>query len=182
MTTKNTSTKLLLILSLFIAVVTSCSEKIPFTSKVKTSYDLNDKELRELQFELVNDIVLVKGKSENSSTLENGEIIVSENNSQDKVIFKTGIKGIFVKSIDSTRIAISFEKDDEHYLTFGAKNNTGIYVLQANEWTTQGKGKITYAGEQYICNQEASKAYVTIKLRKSNRSTTNQRLATGRKI
>jgi hypothetical protein len=172
----------LTVLVFSLTAINSCTEKIPFTSKVKKDYNLKDNQLRELQFQLVNDIVLTKSTSENTSTLENGEIIVSESSSQDKVIFKAGIKGVFVKSIDSTKIAISFEKDDEHYLTFGAKNNTGIYVLTADEWTPQGKGKITYGGDLFISSPESNKAYVTIKLRKSNRNITNQRLATGRKI
>lgn len=176
-----------IILSSIIAIavsfsIISCTEKVPFSSKVKKDYNLKDAEMRELQFQLVNDIVLTKSTSENTSVLANGEIVVSESNSQDKVIFKTGIKGVFVKSIDSTKIAVSFEKDDDHYLVFGAKNNSGIYMLNADEWTTQGRGKITYNGNLYYSSPESNKAYITVKLRRSNRNTTNQRLATGRKI
>lgn len=162
--------------------ISSCSEKVAFSTKVKTDYNLKESDLKDLQFQLVNDIVLTKSTSENTSILENGEIVVSENNSQDKVIFKSGIKGVFVKSIDSTKIAISFEKDDNHFIVFGTKNNTGIYVLQADEWTTQGRGKINYNGVVYYSSSESNKAYVTVKLRRSNRNITNQRLATGRKI
>ncbi len=160
----------------------SCSEKVAFTTKVKIDYNLKDSDLKELQFQLVNDIVLTKSTSENTSVLANGEIVVSESNSQDKVIFKSGIKGLFVKSIDSTKIAISFEKDDNHFLVFEAKNNTGIYVLQADKWTTQGRGQVNYNGAVFYSSAESNKAYVTVKLRKSNRNTTNQRLVTGRKI
>jgi ABC-type uncharacterized transport system auxiliary subunit len=169
------------VVALMIFVVVGCAEKVPYSSKVRDDYSLTDKELRELQFHLVNDIVLTKSTKENTTILANGEIVVSESKSEDKVIFKSGIKGVFVKSIED-KIAISFEKDDEHYLLFGTKENRNMFTLHANEWIAQGRGKITYFGETYYCSAESAKAYVTVKLRKSNRNSVNQRLAKGRKI
>jgi hypothetical protein len=169
---------LVALVALFFA---ACAEKAPYSSKIRDDYKLTDKELRELQFHLVNDIVLTKSTKENTTILANGEIVVSESKSEDKVIFKSGTKGIFVKSLDD-KIAISFEKDDEHYLLFGTKDNRNIFTLHANDWIAQGRGKITYFGETYYCSAESAKAYVTVKLRKSNRNSVNQRLAKGRKI
>jgi ABC-type uncharacterized transport system auxiliary subunit len=170
-----------LVVIILAAMMYACAERVPYTNKLKEDYKLSDKELRELQFELVNDIVLTKSTKENTTVLANGEIVISESNSEDKVIFKSGIKGVFVKTIDD-RIAISFEKDDEHFLLFGAKDNRSFFTLHANEWVAQGKGKISYFGETYYCSAESSKAYVIVKLRKSNRNSVNQRLVQGRKI
>jgi len=167
---------------LFLGMLNACKQQIPYTKKVEKDYKLENENLRELQFYLVGDIVLTKGSSEDDSRLEDGDILISEQQNLDKVIFKTGTQGLFVKKIGDNKIAFSFEKSDDYFLVFGATTVKGTYKLQASEWTSSGRGKIEYGGEEYFVSKASKTTYITIKVKKSKKYNTNQRIASGRKV
>lgn len=170
-----------IVLLVFIGL-NSCKQQLPYTNEIKTQYGLDDDKLRSLQYHLVGDIVLTKGSSQNNNQLDKGEIVINESQNLDKVIFRAGTQGLFVKQIDENNIAISFEKSDEFYLVFGATSVKGLYKLKAESWDTSGKGKLKYNGEEYVSSRASSESYITVRVKKSSQYNSSQRVAKGRKV
>lgn len=174
--------------NIFLAIVAlviglnSCKQQIPYTNEVKSQYGLEDENLKSLQYHLMGDIVLTKGSSINNNQLDKGEILVNESQNLDKVIFRTGTQGLYVKEIGENKIAISFEKSDDYYLVFGATSVKGLYKFQATSWDTSGRGKLKYNGEDYVSSRASADAYITVKVKKSSQYNSSQRIAKGRKV
>ncbi len=173
---------IIIIIAALLIGVNSCKKQIPYTNQVKSQYGLEDESLKSLQYHLMGDIVLTKGSSINNNQLDKGEILVNESQNLDKVIFRTGTQGLFVKQIDENKIAISFEKSDDYYLVFGATSEKGLYKFQASSWDASGRGKIKYNGEDYISSSASANAYITVKVKKSSQYNSSQRVAKGRKV
>ncbi len=170
------------LVAILIFGLVGCKQQIPYTNEVKTQYGIDTENLRSLQYHLVGDIVLTKSSSINNNQLDKGEILVNESQSMDKVIFRAGTQGLFVKEIDENRIAISFEKSDDYYLEFGATSIRGLYKFQAASWDNSGRGKLMYNGEQFVSSRASADAYITVKVRKSSQLNSSQRIAKGRKV
>lgn len=172
---------IVIVVSIFLGF-NSCKQQIPYTNEVKAQYGLDDEKLRSLQYHLVGDIVLTKGSSQNNNQLDKGEIVVNESQNLDKVIFRAGTQGLFVKEIDENNIAVSFEKSDDYYLVFGSTSVKGLYKLKAESWDTSGRGTLKYNGEEYISSRASADAYITVKVKKSSQYNSSQRVAKGRKV
>ena len=174
---KNVLFALIIILSF-----TSCKQKISYTREIQKKYNLTESELGKLQYYLVNDIVLYNGSKDGNTTLEDGEIVINEEETTDKIIFRSGTKGILEKSISPTKIAIRFENGDGKVLIFGASSMKGRYTLQAEKWNPNGRGKIKYGGEYYHTSKGSKTAYIAVKLRKYKDSDNSQRVVKGKKL
>ena len=173
--------KLVMVLMVLVGMI-SCKQQIPFTNEVRTQYGLDAEKLPSLQYHLVGDIVLTKGSSVNNNQLGKGEILVNESQNLDKVIFRTGTQGLFVREINENQIAISFEKSDDFYLVFHSTSIKGLYKFTADSWDTSGRGKLNYGGEEYLSTRAAAEAYITVKVKKSSQFNSSQRIAKGRKL
>jgi hypothetical protein len=173
----------LTLLTLVLAgMLNSCKIEIPYTKSVETKYDLDDTKLKGLEFYIMGSIVLSKRESKDDTQLADGGIVVSASQNTDQVIFREGTAGLFVKQMPGNKIAVSFEKDDNHYLVFGSTSEKGIYKLQIDQPNSKGGGKVKYNGEDYDVTRASLDAYITVKLKKSNKNSTNQRVAGGRKV
>lgn len=161
---------------------TACKQRIPYTKEVQKKYNLTETELTKLQFRLVNDIVLSRGSKQDISHLDDGDILISESSNLDKIIFKSGTHGVFVKFIGENKIAVAFEPGDDMYLEFGAISERGVYKLQADDWSNSGRGTLKYGGETYTCSSLSSRAYIMVRVKKSRNYNSNQRIVGGRKI
>jgi hypothetical protein len=173
---------IIIVIAILLIGASSCKQQIPYTNEVKMQYGLDDENLKSLQYHLVGDIVLTKGSSVNNNQLDKGEILVNESQNLDKVIFRAGTQGLFVKEIDDSKIAISFEKSDDFYLVFGATSVKGLYKFQASSWDNSGRGKLKYNGEDYVSSRASADAYITVKVKKSSQYNSSQRVAKGRKV
>ncbi len=176
--------KVIFISILFVLTISSCAKKIPYSHEVEEKYGLTDKTLKHLQFYLVHDIILNSLDDSNSKDTEldeNGNIVVKEEVNKDRILIKSGTRGVFVKRINPNQIAISFETDDK-YLIFGATSQRGKYIIQAEEWKPSGEGVVTYGGKKYKLSKTSSVSYVTVKLKKIKKMNSSQRIAKGRKV
>lgn len=175
---------LLIILAITFATV-SCAKKIPYSKEVESTYGITEKNMSQLQFYLVNDIVLVSddSQSNNSTDLDAyGHIIVKEKSSMDRIIIKAGTRGVFEGVKGGNNIAISFETGEDRNLTFGASTSRGKYIIQALEWNSDGSGVVEYAKRKYKLSKTSNGAYITVKLKKTKQLNSSSRIAKGRKV
>ena len=92
--------KSLLILFTVALSLGACKQKISYTRDVLKRYHLTESEIDKLQYYLMNDVIIFNASKDGSSTsLVDGEIVVNEEQSTDKIIFRSGTKGILEKSI-----------------------------------------------------------------------------------
>jgi hypothetical protein len=144
---------------------------------------LTESEIDKLQYYLTNDVVIYNASTEGSNTsLVDGEIVVNEEKSTDKIIFRSGTKGILEKSISENKISIRFENGEGKTLIFGSSSMKGRYSLQAEKWSTNGQGQITYGGEKYFTSKYSKNAYIQIKLRRNSDKSNSQRVVKGKKL
>ncbi len=177
--------KKVLINSLIVALgLLSCAKNIPYSHEVESKYGLTESTLKHLQFYLVHDVILNSIDDNNSKDTEldeNGNIVVKEEVNKDRILIKSGTRGVFVKRMNPNQIAVSFETDDK-YLIFGATTQRGKYIIQADEWNPSGEGIVTYGGKKYKLSKTSSVAYVTVKLKKIKKMNASQHIAKGRKV
>jgi hypothetical protein len=161
----------------------ACKQKISYTRDVLKRYHLTESEIDKLQYYLTNDVVIYNASTEGSNTsLVDGEIVVNEEKSTDKIIFRSGTKGILEKSISENKIAIRFENGEGKTLIFGSSSMKGRYSLQAEKWNPNGQGQITYGGEKYFTSKYSKNAYIQIKLRRNSDKSNSQRVVKGKKL
>jgi hypothetical protein len=87
----------------------ACKQKIAYTGDVLKRYNLTESEIDKLQYYLTNDVIIYNASTEGSNTsLVDGEIVINEEQSTDKIIFRSGTKGILEKSISLDNIDFWF--------------------------------------------------------------------------
>ena len=175
--------KSLLILFTVTLSLGACKQKISYTRDVLKRYHLTESEIDKLQYYLMNDVIIFNASKDASSTsLVDGEIVVNEEQSTDKIIFRSGTKGILEKSISENKIAIRYENGEGKTLIFGSSSMKGRYSLQAEKWNPNGQGQITYGGEKYVTSKYCKNAYIQIKLRRNSDKSNSQRVVKGKKL
>lgn len=162
--------------------ITSCKQKISYTKDLQTRYKFTDAELGKLQFYLEGDVVLYAASKDGNTTLHEGDILVNEAQSVDKIIFRTGTRGVFEKLVGTDKIAIRFEEGEDRFLVFGATSPKARYTLQAQEWQDNGRGVIKYGDKQYLTSKNSAASYLIVKVKKSNQYDSSQRVVKGKKL
>lgn len=144
-----------------------CSPQLsPFTQALVQDFQFDDEALSQIQFYLSDDIVLHRELRQGESTIDQGRISIKNGRRMEEIIFREGTPGVFVFSPGNQRLAISFERNANHYLIFGPvktdrryKGREGIYRLFAKRWEDD-YGIISYGDKEYYT--PARSAYVTL--------------------
>lgn len=159
----------------------SCKNLVPYSDALKTKYSLTDEQMKHLQF-YVSDPITLQRKITSGATTEvtSGKVRVINGEKVEEIIIPSGTPGVLVRN-DAGKLEISFEKNDDHYLRFGANpDRYQSFVLLASEW--KGKiGNVTYAGQKYYTSPESTEAVLLIDLRKIENNQKEERVAKGRK-
>ncbi len=167
------------IMLIAITLLSSCAAKQPFTSKVREKYNMTDEILSKIQFYTSEDIVLYRADSESGIEIENGELVISSDKTEDRIVIQRGTKGIFEKSYNKNKIAVRFEIGEGRFLIFGGEGNYGgRYQLMAEEWVNK-HGRITYSGEKYLVTPASGSSYLLFKLKKLNKYKKESRVVGG---
>lgn len=164
------------------ASLTGCKQKISYTKDLQTRYHFTDAELGKLQFYLEGDVILYAASKDGNTTLHDGDILISEAESVDKIIFRSGTQGVFEKLVGDNKIAIRFEEGEGRYLVFGSTTPKGRYTLQAQEWKPNGRGVINYGDKKYLTSKTSSSAFLIVKVKKSKNYESSQRVVKGKKL
>jgi hypothetical protein len=170
----------LMVISLFFA---SCATRIPFTQAIKEQYQLNEEDMKKIQFYASSDIVLQRGEvTDKSVGTDQGKLKVTDGKSVEEVLIRAGTPGVVEKVIDANRVAVSFENKEGAFIIFGDPyDKKGRYTLLAADWENN-RGKLEYMGKTYYAAQGTSNVYLTFYLQKLNKYKKQQHVATGKKL
>ncbi len=175
------NTRIYLLFILF-ATLTSCASRIPFTQAVRENYQLNENELKQLQFYVSHDITLSRVENdEKSKSTTDGKLIIKSGQEFNQILIKAGTPGIVEKVIDDKRIAVSFESPDKIIVFGDPYDRKGNYTLLAADWKNN-KGVLKYGENEYFVNQGAANIYLMFKMSRLNQIKKEVRIAKGRKL
>lgn len=177
---KNLEGKILGLVAIVI-LFASCSPKIPLTNELRKKYGIKDQHLSSLQFYNSAPIQLYRVSSDGANKIVDGELVITSDREEDRVLIPEGTPGLYEKSVGTNKIAVSFEVGDGRFLIFGPQGKAGRYLLQAEEWIKQN-GKLTYAGQTYYASPASANAYLLLKQKKLTRYKKSERIAKGRKL
>jgi hypothetical protein len=172
----------IIIAAIAMVTMSSCKNLVPYSDAVKTKYNLNDDQLKHIQFYLSDPIVLQHKVVDGTSTqVSGGKIKIINGEKVEEIIIPSGTPGVLVRN-DAGKLEVSFEKGDDHFLRFGANpSRYETYVLLASDW--KGKiGTVTYAGNKYYTSPGSADALLLIDVRKIANYQKNERVAKGRKV
>jgi hypothetical protein len=120
-----------LVLSVISVVAVSCSNKVPYTTYLANKYQFTENDLKKIQFYTSEDIILNTTESSSNVGTQNGEVVISSNNSQDQIVIKRGTEGVLEKQIGTDKVSISFEVGEGKFLIFGTTGQREPFKLQA---------------------------------------------------
>lgn len=164
---------LFLILSLLFA---SCASKRPLTSELYSR--LSEEQIKHVQFYNSEDIVLIKQKQVDNTFVNNGKVILLDDDKTEKVIIKRNTKCVISKKINDNQSTFCFEFGDGKKLLFGTTNN-GPYYLMAENWK-EGVGTLQYANKTYTT--ESGSVSLLVKMKHLRKLEKRYRVAKGVKV
>lgn len=172
-----------MILMAGLALLASCSPKIPFTQSIREKNQLTPDELRRIQFYLSDPVTLRRGEEEGAKkSTDQGTLVIEKGRSLDQVSFRANTPGAVESVVDQSTLKVAFEDGPENYLVFGSsRNRSGYYSLQAFTWEN-GRGKINYGGKTWYTNTGSDQAILMFKMKSVRKIRVNDKVAKGKKV
>lgn len=160
-----------------------CAVRVPFTNEVIEKYDLTETSLKQIQFYTSEYIVLEAKNSTGNQYVVDGKIVDSQNNKNYRVIIQPQTKCVMEKRDDNGEIYIRFEQGKDKFLKFAVRknDNLGRYYLVA-DYTDKNKGKVSYENKTYYINSSSGNAYLTVSVRKLNKTYGKNKYVKGMKV
>lgn len=175
--------KKLILMLVPILFLSACKTLVPFTDDLKTQNNWKEGELKQIQFYLSTSITLNRQLTNSATAIVSGKIKTVDGKKVEEIIIKQGTPGILTELPDSKRMAVSFEIDDSHYLTFGSyENRGGRYYLMLREFKKDKYAKVSYVDNEYFISPESLNAFLQINMKKILKEDRKQRVAGGRKL
>lgn len=177
--------KLFILLIIALVGFNSCNSGLkPFTQDLYYENDWSDEDLERIQFYLSDDIILRRGVTEGSTTIDSGKIKTIKGEKIEEVKIKKGTPGVFLFRPKDDLFAVSFDSGDKSYLIFGpSEKNNGEYTLRAAEWDkSKGQGEVTYNGKKYYTPTESAYSILMVNLKKAGSTDIKSKTAKGRTI
>ena len=164
-------------------VLFSCGTKVPVTNELKEQYELNEKNMKIVQFYTSQTIILQRSKTSGSQGASDGKLVTSKNSEQDRIIIPSNTKCIFDSYEKNGEVLIRFELGVGKTIKFAVRQgqSSGKYYLVAN-WKPDVGGEILYGNETYFVTQESGSAYLMVVLKKLNKSKRKDRVVKGLKV
>ncbi len=161
----------------------SCSPRLtPLSDEVIKDYKLGPAELQKIQFYTSQDIVLSRRAETGDLSIRSGKIKVIDGEKVEQVVIPARTPGVFVTSPKNDRIAVSFEKDNQHFLVFGPNPRKGNqYTLLGKEWKRKG-GKITYGASTWWTPVESSFTTLMVDMSKARKVKVKSHRVKGRTL
>lgn len=172
----------ILIFATALLFMSSCTSLTPFTQEIYSDLNLDNEEIKSVQFYLSQDIVLYKDIATDEARIEDGKIKLKERHKSSEIVIKSGTPGVVIFLPKENRFAVSFENDDKKFLVFGPnQRNHDRYTLLGREWGNQF-GKVTYGGEVYTTSLHNSMAALMVNVNKIQNHTVKRKQLNGRKV
>lgn len=171
-----------LILLLIPFAISSCKNLIPYTDAISKRNNWSESEVKRIQFYTSDAIVLQRQITEGSTDIVQGKIKTVNGKKVDEIIIRAKTPGILTEMPKQQKMLISFEVDNDHYLSFGVNPNFGSkYTLLASSW--DGRiGNITYNNREYKAAPGSADVFLMVDSRKIMKEDINSRVAKGRKV
>lgn len=162
----------------------SCGTKVPLNNQLKEDYNLNETNMKKVQFYTSQIIYLERSKSTGSQgTSADGTLVTSKSSEQDRIIIPASTKCIFESFGPNGEVILRFETGVGKTLKFGvrATQTNGKYYLFA-DWQTDKGGELKYGNETYYATTESGSAYLMVVLKKLNKTRRKDRVVKGMKV
>ena len=174
--------KLVTFLSLGL-ILFSCGTKVPVTNELKEQYNLNEKNMKIVQFYTSQTIILQRSRTSGSQGASDGKLVASKSSEQDRIIIPSNTKCVFDSYGSNGGVFIRFELGVGKTLKFAVRpsQSTGKYYLVAN-WKPEVGGEIMYGNESYYATPESGTAYLMVVLKKLNKTNRKDRVVKGMKV
>lgn len=169
---------LLLVVSLVLA---GCKNLVPYTDALRSKYNIQQSDLRRIQFYPSEDIILQRKISDGATNIVSGKIKSINGEKVEEIIIRSGTPGILVQDANG-KLSISFESNDNYYINFGSNTYMNKKYTIAFSDLNNKVGRIVYNGTTYFTAPESVNAILMVDMRKINKFELNQRIAKGRKI
>lgn len=160
----------------------SCKNLVPYTNSMKQQYGWSNEQIKRIQFFVSHDVVLHRDHTQGSTEIVHGKIKNVKGKQVEEIIIPAGTKGVVTQVPKENKLLVSFEMNDDYYLSFGVNPNLGDkYVLLASEWN-DGVGKVHYFDKEYYTDPDSKYAHLLVDLRRIQKLELKQRVAKGRKV
>lgn len=176
-------------MKIFIALLTvvvlgSCATKVPYTTKIKSEFNLTPERLKKVQF-YTSELIILERSNEQQKTAttgESGELVTSERSTSERIVIPANRPCVFEQMEDDGTIQIRFELGNGRVLRFAERQNisNGRFYLVA-QWA-DGKGELDYGGAVYHAVRSSASAYLMVKLKNWKKNQRKDRVVKGMKI
>lgn len=175
--------KNLILILIPVFLLSACKTLVPYNKELQIQNQWQEQDLKQIQFYLSNAITLNRQLSNSATAIVSGKIKTVDGKQVEEIIIKKGTKGILTEMPDNRRMAISFEIDDSHYLTFGAyENKGGRYYLMLRSFEKNKFAKVSYVDKEFYVSPESLNAFLQINMKQILKEDRKQRVAGGRKL
>jgi len=164
-----------------VIILSSCADKVAFTSDLKAEYNLGEKAMKKIQFYTSEEIVLVQSGGNSYLKTHEGKVILNTTSNTNKIVIKQYTPCTVERVTDSIndKLVLSFEVGENKTLLFGV-NQSGTYSLLAKKWE-QGEGILEYDGGYYSAINGGS-TVLLVELKKLNQSKSRERTLSGKRL
>ncbi len=165
-------------------IVASCGIKVPLTEDIKKQYNLDESNLKGVQFYVSDQIILEQSQEKGSSgTTSDGTLVNTKSNEKNRLIILPRTKCVFEEYVDEKTIKIRFESGKGRTLTFAMNPNRSRDKFYFKADWVQGKGgKIEYDNQVYYATPESINAYIMVKVKRSQKTKRKDRRVKGMKV
>lgn len=164
-----------------LALLSSCSPKIPFTQTIRDQNNLTAEDLQRIQFYLSDPVILKRGNVSNQKATEEGALVIKSGKNIEQVSFKANTPGTVSEVVSNSVLKMSFEEGAEKVLVFSSDKN-GYYSLKAVSWERDGRGTINYGGQTYIAAPGSSNAVLMFKMKSLKKVKVQEKVVKGKKL
>ena len=139
------------------------SQRVAFTQGIRTQYDLESEELKNLQYYVSSDITLQRDfRREEGEISKSHKLVKKEGGLMEQVVIHAGTPGIATE-VGATSLAVSFEPGAS--LIFGSppsdRDPERKYKLSAKRWTDY-YGEIVYDGKTFYAVEGSGQANLEV--------------------
>lgn len=164
----------------FVLLLTACRPKSVFLESNRVQLDTSGIALKQVQFYNDKPIVLRRKAEADSEVSETGgRMIEVDGENLQEILIKKGTPGV-ITGEQNGKYLVRFERGDGKVLRF-YKNSKGAFQIDADKWVNR-KGLVTYAGLDFIVEEESNDVLLMFRETKRFSSTSQMKTAKGLKI
>ena len=139
-------------LIIVILLLTSCVQKVYFTSEVRRQIESKNIDLRKLQYYIDNDVMFKREISSDTAKVTSGNVIFQNGKYYQTIALRADTKGICT-AVYTDRLMLSFEVGDNKNIVFSIPKSEGSYdVYQMMKEDTYGNPTTTILYDGHIYN------------------------------